>query len=151
MVDKNLVSVRCNNPQKISILKTHQQKFCHFLSRCFQVYTCVYENQKERVGIIHPSRSVHYGRPFVSKLVMTTLCKKWVTLREELLASRDNCDTLRDYYDTSRDNCDTSRDNCATSRDDLYTSSDVIQHRATTSHNDIALLGRAAVTRDGCH
>ena len=31
----------------------------------------------------------YYGRPFVSKLVMTTLCKKWVT-------SRDNFDTLRD-------------------------------------------------------
>ena len=58
-----------------------------------------------------------YGRPFVSKLVMTTLCKKWVT-------SRDNYDTLRDYCDTSRDNCDTSRDNCDTSRDNCDTSRD---------------------------
>ena len=55
-----------------------------------------------------------YGRPFVSKLVMTTLCKKWVTSCDELL---DNCDTLRDYCDTSRDNCDTSHDELHTSRD----------------------------------
>ena len=33
---------------------------------------------------------VEYGRPFVSKLVMTVLCKKWATSRDELLASRDS-------------------------------------------------------------
>ena len=32
----------------------------------------------------------YYGRPFVSKLVMTTLCKKWVTSRDEFHTSRDN-------------------------------------------------------------
>ena len=40
----------------------------------------------------------YYRRPFVSKLVMSVLCKKWVTSRDELLASRDNCDTSRDYW-----------------------------------------------------
>ena len=59
----------------------------------------------------------YYHRPFVSKLVMSVLCKKWVTSRDELLASRDNCDTSRDYCDTSRDNCDTSRDDLHTLRD----------------------------------
>ena len=29
-----------------------------------------------------------YGRPFVSKLVITTLCKKWVTSCDKLLSSR---------------------------------------------------------------
>ena len=53
-----------------------------------------------------------YRRPFVSKLVMTTLCKKWVTSRDKLLASRDNCGTSRDYCDTSRDELHTSRDSC---------------------------------------
>ena len=69
-----------------------------------------------------------YGRPFVSKLVMTTLCKKWVTSRDDCDTSRDDCDTSRDDCDisrddsdTSRDDCDTSRDNCDASRDELHT------------------------------
>ena len=46
-----------------------------------------------------------YGRPFVSKLAMTTLCKKWIT-------SRDNIDTSLDELHTSRNEFHTSRDNC---------------------------------------
>ena len=104
-----------------------------------------------------------YGRPFVSKLVMTTLCKKWVTSRDKLLASRDNCDTLRDYCDTSRDITAVHRVITVIHRVitvihrvmdcraiTAVTSRDVIQHRATTPHNDIALLGRDRTTTLRC-
>ena len=46
-----------------------------------------------------------YGKPFVSKLVMTTLCKKWVTSHDEMHTSRDNFDTLRDELHALRNNC----------------------------------------------
>ena len=75
-----------------------------------------------------------YGRPFVSKLVMTTLCKKWVTSRDELLTSRDNCDTSCDNCDTSRDELDTSRDSCCHI---------ARQHRTTTLRCSDAPLHRA--------
>ena len=51
------------------------------------------------------NKTPSYGRPFVSKLEMNAMCKKWVTSRNKLLASRDNCDTSRDDLHTSRDNC----------------------------------------------
>ena len=54
--------------------------------------------------------SFSYGRPFVSKLAMTTLCKKWVT-------SRDNIDTSRNEFRTSRDEFHTPRGNCIASRE----------------------------------
>ena len=41
--------------------------------------------------------------------------------------------------------------NCTHRAIAAVTSRDVIQHRVTTSHNDIALLRRAAASRDGRH
>ena len=60
--------------------------------------TIMWSTIDSSVGIgVGLCRGVDYGRPFVPKLVMTTLCKKWVISRDKLLPS---CD----YYDTSRDN-----------------------------------------------
>ena len=47
------------------------------------------------------------GRLF--QLVMTTLCKKWVTSHDEFHTLRDNFDTLRDELYASRDKCIASR------------------------------------------
>ena len=87
---------------------------------------------------------------------MTASCKKWVTSRDELLASRDNCDALRAIIVTitAIHRVVTVIDrvmNCTHRAIAAVTSRDVIQHRATTPHNDIALLGRAAASRDGHH
>ena len=68
------------------------------------------------------ARVCTYGRPFVSKLAMTTLCKKWVTSRNKLLSSRDNIDTSRKELHASRDNIDTSREELHTSGNDFHTS-----------------------------
>ena len=72
--------------------------------------------------IVPKSTCGFYCRQFVSKLVMTTLCKQCVISRDKLLPSRDFYDTSRDNCDTSRVNCDISRDNCDTLRDNGDTS-----------------------------
>ena len=89
------------------------------------------------MNIRHTLITWAYGRPFVSKLVMTTLCKKW---SHRAMSYSHHAITV-----THRAITMTHRAIAA------VTSHDVIQHRATTPHNDIALLGRAAASRDGHH
>ena len=85
-----------------------------------------------------------YGRPFVSKLVMTTLCKKRVTSRDEMRTSRDNFDALRDEMHNSRDDFDTLRDEIHTSRDNL----DTLRDELHASH-DNCIDSREAM-QDSC-